>query len=166
MQPEQQGQAGTEPAGALTEEQGQAGTEPAGALTEKQELAGTEPAGVLPEKQEQAGTIVPVFGLPGHPGAAFFVAEIFIRPLLEKYAALSAPAEIKAVLRENLSANHGRAQYMAAVLERDEDRVYARPVYMKSGMITGTAAADGYFCVPRDAEGLPAGAEVTVIKFG
>ena len=146
------GKTGTEPVGVESEEPGQA--------------AGTGLSETKPEEQGQAGTMVPVFGLPGHPGAAFFVAEIFIRPLLEKYAALPAPAEVKAILRENLSANHGRAQYMAAVLERDEERVYARPVYMKSGMITGTAAADGYFCVPRDAEGLPAGAEVTVIKFG
>lgn len=108
---------------------------------------------------------IPVFGLPGHPGAAFFVAEIFIRPILRKIAALPPDPEVKAVLRENLSANHGRAQYTAALLETENGTVYARPVYMKSGMITGIAGADGYFCVSRDTEGLPAGAEVTVITF-
>ena len=108
---------------------------------------------------------VPVFGLPGHPGAAFFVAEIFIRPVLKRLAALPPDREVKAILRENISANHGRAQYTAALLETEDGRVYAKPVYMKSGLITGIAAADGYFCVPRDTEGLPAGAEVTVVHF-
>lgn len=108
---------------------------------------------------------VPVFGLPGHPGAAFFVARIFIRPLLKKAAALPDDRTISARLRGNIGANHGREQYMAVFLETEGGMVYARPVHTKSGLITGAAGADGYFSIPRDTEGLAADTSVTVTLF-
>ena len=119
----------------------------------------------LAKREGPGDTEIPVFGLPGHPGAAFFVTETLILPILREMAAIPPRAQIQAVLRENLSANHGRTQYTAVLVTKEEETVYARPVYMKSGMIAGIARADGYICVPRDTEGLPAGAEVTVTLF-
>jgi len=105
----------------------------------------------------------PVFGLPGHPAAAYFVTEIFVRPLVARLMG----AELKrrcvaAAISEAVSSNHGRAEYIAVVL----DGAAARPVRSKSGLITGLAGTDGYICVPRDAEGLPRGAEVSVTLWG
>ena len=37
------------------------------------------------------------------------------------------------------------------------------PVRIKNGLITNLAGTDGYFRIDRDCEGLPAGAEVSVI---
>ena len=107
-----------------------------------------------------------VFGLPGHPAAAAFAAQLFVLPLLRRLAGCAAGLlAVPAALREPVSANHGRAQYMAAVLEREDGALYARPVRSKSGLITALAGADGWFCIPRDCEGLPAGACVDVFPF-
>ena len=119
----------------------------------------------LAKREGQGDAEIPVVGLPGHPGAAFFVTETLILPILREMAAIPPRAQIQAILRENLSANHGRTQYTAVLVTKERETVYARPVYMKSGMIAGIARADGYICVPRDTEGLPAGAEVTVTLF-
>lgn len=108
----------------------------------------------------------PVFGLPGHPVAAYFVSRIFVRAAL---AALTGrtlkPYTIPAVLTESVSANHGRAQYSGASLSLRDGRWYLRPIHGKSGLITGLAASDGYFCVPRDCEGYAQGDVVDVTLY-
>ena len=59
----------------------------------------------------------PVFGLPGHPAAACFVSELFVRPLLARLTGREISIRtIPAVLSETVSANHGRAQYMGVFL--------------------------------------------------
>lgn len=105
----------------------------------------------------------PVFGLPGHPVAACFVTELFIRPVIaEMLGSKMRPHSVRAVLKETVSANHGRAQYTGVVLEEEEGVMYAVPVHVKSGLITGLAGTDGFFCVPRDREGISAGETVSV----
>lgn len=105
----------------------------------------------------------PLIGLPGHPVAACFVAELFVLPLLarlmgrqwQRYA-------VTAELTESLGANHGRAQVTTCRLERKDGKLLAVPVRSKSGLITQLAGTDGYFCISRDCEGLPKGAKVQV----
>ena len=105
----------------------------------------------------------PLVGLPGHPAAAFFVAKLFVLPLLARLEGRTLRSwPVAAELTENLSANHGRAQVTACRLEEAEGRLMARPLHSKSGLITQLAGADGYLLVERDCEGLPAGAEVEV----
>ena len=67
-----------------------------------------------------------------------------------------------AYLTENISANHGRAQYHCCRLERKDGQLLAYPIRGKSGLITTLAGADGYFCITRDQEGLPKDAEIQV----
>lgn len=108
----------------------------------------------------------PVIGLPGHPVAAFFISHIFVRRLLAQlggYVLRDIP--VMARLSESVEANHGRAQYNGVFLEEKEGRIMARPIRGKSGLITTLAGSDGYFCIPRDCEGLPAGAEVAVTLY-
>ena len=107
-----------------------------------------------------------VFGLPGHPAAACIAAQCFVLPLLDRLAG-RAPAQfpVPALLTDPVSANHGRAQYMAVRLEQRGETVVARPVRSKSGLITALAGADGYFCIPRDCEGVPAGARIDVFLY-
>jgi len=104
----------------------------------------------------------PIFGLPGHPVAAYMVTELFVRPLI----AMQTGAKIKqyttkATLSEAISSNHGREEYIAVRLVDS----FAHPVRGKSGLIASLAGADGYICVPRDCEGLTKGAEVVVTYF-
>jgi len=105
----------------------------------------------------------PLVGLPGHPVAAYFVTKLFVLPLLARMMGQE-PSEytVRAYLTENVSANHGRAQYGCVHLSRENGRLLARPIRSKSGLITTLAGADGYFCIDRDCEGLSAGAEIEV----
>ena len=103
----------------------------------------------------------PVFGLPGHPVAAFFVAELFVRPLVARLmGAVVRRRTATARICEAVSSNHGRAEYIAVFLDCGHET--AQPIRGKSGLIASLAGADGYICIPRDSEGLPKGAEVVV----
>lgn len=105
----------------------------------------------------------PLVGLPGHPVAAYFVTKLFVLPLLSRLEGRRQQAyTVTARVTESISANHGRAQYHCCRLERRGDQLLAHPIRGKSGLITTLAGADGYFCIDRDCEGLPQGAQVQV----
>ena len=105
----------------------------------------------------------PAFGLPGHPVAAFFVAELFVRPLIARLMGREVRERtVTARLTEAVSANHGRAQYMGVILSGEGDALTAQPIHGKSGLITGLAGSDGFFCISRDCEGISAGESVQV----
>lgn len=105
----------------------------------------------------------PLVGLPGHPVAAFFVARLFVLPLLARLSGreLRAPF-VTAALSESVGANHGRAQVNACRLEERDGKLTALPIRSKSGLITQLGGADGFFIIERDCEGLPKGAEIQV----
>ena len=104
----------------------------------------------------------PVFGLPGHPVAAYLVTELFVRPLIAMMmSAIVKPHTTKAKLAEAISSNHGREEYIAVRLVDD----IAYPVKGKSGLITSLTEVDGYICVPRDCEGLAMNSEVIITYF-
>ena len=101
-----------------------------------------------------------VYGLPGHPVAAYFVTELFVRPLITGLMGVNVTRRgTNAKISEAISANHGRAEYIAVTLD---DSGMAHPIRGKSGLIASLAGADGYICIPRDSEGIPADADVSV----
>lgn len=104
----------------------------------------------------------PVFGLPGHPTAAYFVSVRVVLPLLEKLGAVVKPKETeKAVLSCNLPSNHGREEIVCVRLENGR----ATPVFGKSGIVSLLSESDGYVIIDRNCEGLRASTEVTVNLF-
>lgn len=108
----------------------------------------------------------PIIGLPGHPVAAFFIAHIFIRKLLARLNGESLQnLQMTARLSESVEANHGRAQYNGVFLEKKDGVLTAHPIRGKSGLITTLAGSDGYFCIPRDCEGFPAGTMINVTLY-
>ena len=108
--------------------------------------------------------VKPLVGLPGHPVAAWFVTELFVLPLLSRLMGRERESySLSARLTESVSANHGRAQYQGLRLERREGELWARPIRSKSGLISSLAGAEGFFCIDRDCEGLPEGAEIQAI---
>ena len=108
--------------------------------------------------------VKPLVGLPGHPVAAYFITKLFVLPLLGRMSSRTMTSyTVTAKISESVSANHGRAQYHCCRLERKNGELIAYPIRGKSGLITTLAGADGYFCVTRDCEGLPQGAEVQVV---
>ena len=105
----------------------------------------------------------PLVGLPGHPVAAYFITKLFVLPLLSKLMGrVQESYTTTARVTESIGANHGRAQYQCCRLERKDGGLFATPIRGKSGLITTLAGADGYFCIDRDCEGLPKGAEIQV----
>ena len=108
----------------------------------------------------------PIFGLPGHPGAACFVTEVFVRAAIGRLCGRGVrPLTLTARLSESVSANHGRAQYGGVRLVRDGGGWLAQPIRSKSGLISSFAGADGFFCIPRDSEGCAAGESVEVTLY-
>ena len=105
----------------------------------------------------------PVFGLPGHPVAAYLVTELYVRPLVAKFmGAIEANRTTTARISEAISSNHGREEYIAVRLD---DAGIAYPIKSKSGLITSLVGVDGYISVQRDCEGLSEGTEVFVTHF-
>ena len=105
----------------------------------------------------------PIVGLPGHPVAAYFVTKLFVLPLLSRLEGRQLQRyAVKAKLTESVGANHGRAQYQSVRLEERHGILFAAPIRSKSGLITNLAGAEGWFCIERDCEGLPKGAEIDV----
>ena len=105
----------------------------------------------------------PLVGLPGHPVAAYFITKLFVLPLLGRLMDRDTRTyTTTARLTESVGANHGRAQYHSCRLEERDGVLLAHPIRGKSGLITTLAGAEGYFCIARDCEGLPQGAEIQV----
>lgn len=108
----------------------------------------------------------PLIGLPGHPAAAWYIANLLVIPLFDRLTGrVRTNVPVKALLTENISANHGRAQFCPCRLERDGGVLYAHPVRSKSGLITQLTGSDGYFMIDRDCEGLAKGTEVEITLY-
>ena len=114
---------------------------------------------------------MPLIGLPGHPVAAFFVAKLFVLPLLARLEGRTLRSwPVRAKLSESLNANHGRMQMNACRLAgenacrltEEDGKLTAMPIRSKSGLITQLAGADGYLMIDRDCEGLPKNSEVEI----
>lgn len=102
-----------------------------------------------------------VFGLPGHPAAAYFVALTLVRPLIESVCGISAENAVEAVIDTNISSNHGREELVCVRLCGEK----AIPVLFKSGIISLLSSSDGYIRIDRNAEGLKKGDTVKVYLF-
>jgi molybdopterin molybdotransferase len=72
---------------------------------------------------------------------------------------------VMAYLSEAIPSNHGREEYIAVYLGRQNGVWSAQPVRGKSGLITTLTKANGYICIPRDCEGRASGQEVKVFLF-
>lgn len=109
----------------------------------------------------------PVFGMPGHPVAAYFIFRLFTRPLISALLGMEEAPEpsVSARLTEAIPSNHGREECVAVTLQTEGATLLARPIMGKSGLITLLSGADGYLRIPRDAEGLGKGQEVKVLLF-
>ena len=104
----------------------------------------------------------PVFGLPGHPLAAYFIYYLFVRTLI--YRMMDSAPQNRAVAAScavSISSNHGREECVPVRLEGEK----AIPLIGKSGLITTLSGADGYIRIPRDAEGVKLGEPVSVFLF-
>ncbi len=110
---------------------------------------------------------IPVLGLPGHPVAVFFVTLQVVYHLLACLTGKKLPkASMQATLTETVQANDGRLQFVPVqLLLTEEGGMQAKPIRIKSGLITTLAGAHGYCCIPQQCEGYAQGTCVTVYLF-
>ncbi len=102
----------------------------------------------------------PVFGLPGHPLAAFFVFRLIVSEYLDALHGVPQKKAMRtAPLSVNVPSNHGREEYLCV---RINERGEAVPLHTKSGIISVLSAADGFIRIPRNTEGMDKGTVVEV----
>lgn len=104
----------------------------------------------------------PVFGLPGHPQAAYFIFTLFAAPALwamERNNTVPVPE--KKLLSSNVPSNHGREEIIPVIVSGE----YAHPLHSKSGVVSVLSRADGYIRIDRNAEGLEKNSCVEVFPF-
>jgi len=111
-----------------------------------------------------------VFGLPGHAASAMVVAEIFLTPFLAGLAGDAKAYEdgyfyAHAELTRNVESASGRDDYIRVKLDKRAGRLFAEPVFGKSGLISTLVEADGLVKIDRNTEGLYQGQIVPVLLF-
>lgn len=103
-----------------------------------------------------------VFGLPGHPAAAYFVALRLIKPLVDSILGREENNNtVKGRLTQNISSNHGREEIICIKVSGED----AEPFFGKSGVISLLSQSDGYIVIDRNCEGLKKGDEVNIFLF-
>ena len=104
----------------------------------------------------------PVFGLPGHPLAAYFVFRLIVSEYLKSIMNTPADKPKKSgVLAVNIPSNHGREEFLCVKYNENNEVV---PVHTKSGIGSVLSEADGFIRIERNAEGLFKGTTVEIYE--
>jgi len=111
-----------------------------------------------------------LFGLPGHVAAAMIVAEIFLDPFLARLSGEERTSGdhhqyVQAELERNIESASGRDDYIRVKLNRRDGRIFAEPIFGKSGLISTLVEAHGLVKIDRNTEGLYKGQTVPVMLF-
>lgn len=106
-----------------------------------------------------------MLGLPGNPASAFVCAEMFLRPILNRWQGAPAePATTPARLEADLPANGSREHWMRAKLTYSAGGVSVRPFRdQDSSLVSVFAAADALMRRLADAPAVSAGEVVDVL---
>ena len=103
-----------------------------------------------------------VFGLPGHPLAAYFVYRTVVCAALRTLLCLPTPRPIgRGRLLENIPSNHGREELLCV---RVDGTGGVTPLHTKSGILSVLTEAQGYVRISRNAEGLQKGEEIDIYR--
>jgi molybdopterin molybdotransferase len=105
------------------------------------------------------------FGLPGNPVASMVTFEEFIRPAIYKMLGRRdvMPAQIEAILTEDIRKKVGRKQLLRVKLSLQEGRYYAATTGPQgTGILSSMLGADGLLLVPEDKAYIEAGERVVI----
>jgi len=106
------------------------------------------------------------FGLPGNPVSTMVTFELFVRPMLEALAGMSARKLLftHAKLKSEIHVKPGLKRFLPAILSGEfEDSEVGLVPWQGSGDIAATARANCYIVVPSDRDQIPAGEFVAVL---
>ena len=107
---------------------------------------------------------VPIVGVPGYPVSAAMTGEVFVKPLLARWAGLPEPdvETMPATLTRKMVSPSGDDDYVRVAVGKVGERTLAAPLARGAGVISSLVRADGIVLVPAGSQGLPAGASVNV----
>ena len=125
---------------------------------------------IMPGKPTVLGVAgeTPLVGTPGYPVSAIVAMEAFVQPLLLLWQKRCADTlkeqreRVKAVPCNPLPSRPGMEELIRVKLGQVDDAFIAVPLSRGAGTVTSLSRADGVIRVPRDCEGLDAGAPVEV----
>ena len=100
-------------------------------------------------------------GLPGHPAAALIIYEQLLIRLWRGMTYQSPEITIKAMVKTNIPSAPGRRTFQLVSL-KEGNIPEAVPVFARSGMISPVSAADGFFEMDENLEGVKDGDIVEV----
>ena len=111
-----------------------------------------------------------VFGLPGHAASAMVIAEVFLKNFIsrllgDKLSDIRRNGSIKAEMSRNIESKNGRDDFIRVRLEKNGERLFAVPVFGKSGLISTLVDAHGLVRIGRNSEGVYQGQVVDVMLF-
>jgi molybdopterin molybdotransferase len=118
-------------------------------------------------RREAAGRVTRVLGLPGNPASALTTFALFAAPLLRALQGDAAPLPVLLPARLESAVRHkpGRLEFVRVVLKRDGRDLVAVPLANQaSGATTTTGWATAFALVPLEAEELPGGSFVDVLR--
>ncbi|WP_131737154.1 molybdotransferase-like divisome protein Glp [Actinomadura roseirufa] len=109
----------------------------------------------------------PIFTLPGNPVSAYISFQVFVRPALRAMQGL--PAEpmptVSAVLAEDVKSPAGLRHYVRGRLAFNRGFYTVTPADVQGSHQLGSlSAANALIALPEDAEALPAGTHVEVMR--
>lgn len=112
---------------------------------------------------EQPGE-VPIIGVPGYPVSAALTGEIFVAPLIARWAGQPGtdPTVIQATLTRKITSPAGDVDYLRVAVGRVGERMLAAPLSRGSGVISSLVHADGIAILPAGVQGMAAGDPVQV----
>ena len=113
---------------------------------------------------QQGERHVPIVGVPGYPVSAAMTGEVFVKPLLARWAGQPSPdiETLPATLTRKLVSPSGDDDYVRVAVGNVGERTLAAPLARGAGVISSLVRADGIVLVPAGSQGLPAGASVNV----
>ena len=107
-----------------------------------------------------------MIGLPGNPVSALVIAQVIVKPILEKWMGMEFPRPrpvVEAELTVNIASQAGREDWIPVrLIERSSGVWQAEPVFGRSNLIFVLARADGLIRIPPAVTGLETGAVVSV----
>jgi molybdopterin molybdotransferase len=112
-----------------------------------------------------------LFGLPGNPVSSFVTFELFVRPVVRRLRGESATQGrlvVRAVLADPVEKSLERRAFIRVRLDESPDERGRHRAHLAGGqgshVLSALALADGLAIIPENVAGLPAGAEVEVIR--
>jgi len=111
-----------------------------------------------------------ILGLPGHVASAMIVAEVFLGPFLsglsgEEKGHRDHHFYLQAEIERNIESVSGRDDYIRVKLKKRNGRLFAEPIFGKSGLISTLVEAGGLVKIDKNTEGLYKGQIVEVMLF-